>query len=165
MQVVILGTGDQYFHDMLTRLSSRHRNKLAVALKFDNTLAHAIYAGSDAFLMPSYYEPCGLGQMISLAYGTLPVVHSTGGLADTVREFSMSVGTGNGFVFKEYKPKACATAIHHALKCYADQACWQKAMQNAFASCFSWEGSAQEYVKVYHEAIELARKGKVALAS
>ncbi len=114
------------------------------SLKFDNTLAHRIYAGCDAFLMPSHYEPCGLGQMISLAYGTLPVVHATGGLADSVREFSMAVGTGNGFVFKDYTPKACATAIHHALRCYADRPCWQKAMQNAFASNFSWEGSARE---------------------
>jgi len=164
MQVVILGTGDQYYHDMLTRLAEKHPEKLALALKFDNTLAHEIYAGSDAFLMPSHYEPCGLGQMISLAYGTLPIVHATGGLADTVKEFSKSVGTGNGFVFREYTGKAFTNALHRALRCYCDQECWQQAMQNAFASKFSWEGSAQQYVNVYQEAISLARKQEAAIA-
>lgn len=157
LQVVILGTGDQFYHDALTRIAERHSDKLALALKFDNTLAHRIYAGSDAFLMPSHYEPCGLGQMISLAYGTLPVVRATGGLADTVHEFDPAAGAGNGFVFKEYSPMALKKAILRALKCYAEPACWNTAVANAFASNFSWERSAAKYVTVYEKAITKAR--------
>lgn len=162
MQVIVLGTGDQYYHDMLTRLAQQHPDKLAVSLKFDNGLAHRIYAGSDAFLMPSYYEPCGLGQMISLAYGTVPVVHATGGLADTVHEFSQTHGTGNGFVFKEYTNRASGNAVHRTLKCFADPECWNKIVHNAVTCRFSWEGSAKKYVKVYNEAIKLAQEEELA---
>lgn len=158
MQLVILGTGDQHYHDLLTQLSSRHRDKLAVALKFDNTLAHRIYAGSDAFLMPSYYEPCGLGQMISMAYGTVPVVRQTGGLADTVREFKNIRSKGNGFLFHDYTPASLELAVIHALECYADpRECWGRVMQNAFASKFTWENSARVYVKAYERAIAKTR--------
>ncbi len=156
MQVVVLGTGDQYYHDMLTKLASLHPNRLAVSLKFDNTLAHLIYAGSDAFLMPSHYEPCGLGQMISLAYGTVPVVRATGGLADTVHEFKQETGNGNGFSFQSYSPHALRMAIHRALKCYSDPACWAAITQNAFQSDFSWESSAKKYVAVYEKAVAKA---------
>ena len=158
MQVVILGTGEEYFQEMITRLADRYPDKLAVALKFDDALAHRIYAGSDAFLMPSHYEPCGLGQMISLAYGTLPVVHAVGGLADTVKEIKSMRGKGNGFVFEEYMPEALEAAILRTLKCFHDKAnCWERAVQNGFASDFSWENSARKYIKVYKEAVKSAR--------
>ncbi|HEX2949235.1 MAG TPA: glycogen/starch synthase, partial [Armatimonadota bacterium] len=139
MQLVILGTGEEYFQNMLIRLSEQYPDKIAVITKFDNALAHRIYAGSDAFLMPSKYEPCGLGQMISLAYGTIPVVRATGGLADTIKEIKNVRGRGNGFVFQEYSPDELQQAIHRAIKCFRDkQACWERAMQNAFTSDFSW---------------------------
>ena len=156
MQLVVLGTGDAHYHEMLGRLVKLHPDKLAAALKFDNTLAHHIYAGSDAFLMPSHYEPCGLGQMISLAYGTLPVVRATGGLADTVHAYSPSTGTGNGFVFTDYTPESLQRAILRAQKCYSDPDCWKQAIANAFHSDFSWEKSAEKYVKVYEKAVRKA---------
>jgi len=151
MQVVILGTGDQYYHDMVTKLAGLYPNKLAVALKFDNTLAHRIYAGSDIFLMPSRYEPCGLGQMISLAYGTVPLVRATGGLADTVHEFDSRTGVGNGFVFTSYTPKALRMAFGRALLAYADPTQWGHIVQNAFQCDYSWEASAKKYLEVYRK--------------
>jgi len=158
MQVVILGTGDAHYHAMLERLAAAHPDKLAIALKFDNALAHRIYAASDFFLMPSRYEPCGLGQLISLAYGTIPVVRATGGLADTVKEFT-GRGKGNGFVFTDYTPEALTEAIIRALKCYLDiKGCWNKIVQNAFACDFSWESSAKKYVKVYKAAMKKLEK-------
>jgi len=153
MQVVILGTGDQYFHDMLTKLAALHPDKLAVALKFDNTLAHRIYAGSDLFLMPSRYEPCGLGQMISLAYGTVPLVRATGGLADTVHEFEPEASTGNGFIFSSYTPKALRMAFSRALNAFNNPAQWGSVVQNAFQCDYSWEASAKKYLEVYHKTV------------
>jgi starch synthase len=149
LQVVILGTGDQYFHDMLSKLAVQYPQKLALALKFDNTLAHRIYAGSDAFLMPSRYEPCGLGQMFSLAYGTVPLVRATGGLADTVQEYDPQMGTGNGFVFSSYTPKALRMAFRRLLRMYADPAQWDRIVQNAFECDYSWEASAKKYSEIY----------------
>jgi starch synthase len=168
MQVVILGTGDQYIHDWLTRLAAAHPDKLALALKFDNALAHRIYAGCDAFLMPSHYEPCGLGQMISLAYGTVPVVRATGGLADSVKEFrrpnnGKPQNGGNGFVFEPYTTRALKMAIGRTLDCFADPACWREIVANAFRSDFTWEHSARQYVKVYEGAIAHARTRPVSV--
>ena len=157
MQLIILGAGDQYFQDMLSALAKRFPEKLALALRFDNTLAHRIYAGCDAFLMPSRYEPCGLGQMISMAYGTLPVVRATGGLADSVKEIKMARGKGNGFVFEDYTPNALRAAIDRTNACFHERKeCWERGMKNAFASDFSWETSAKQYVKIYKEAISAA---------
>lgn len=156
MQLVILGTGDGHYHEMLESLAAKFPKKLAVALKFDNALAHHIYAASDLFLMPSRYEPCGLGQMISLAYGTVPVVRATGGLADTVKEFKGNGRSkGNGFVFEDYTSDALSSTILRALKCYGDpRDCWSKVVQNAFACDYSWEASAKKYVKVYLAAVK-----------
>jgi starch synthase len=156
MQVVILGTGDQHYHDMLTRLQEQHKDKLAVALKFDNALAHRIYAGSDMFLMPSRYEPCGLGQLISLAYGTIPVARATGGIADTVSEFKSLRSRGNGFTFTEYDAEELTDTITCALKCYADPRveCWCRVVANAFASDCSWQASAKKYLRVYKLAMK-----------
>jgi starch synthase len=159
MQVVILGTGDQHYHDMLKRLVAAHPDKLAINLKFDNALAHRIYAASDMFLMPSRYEPCGLGQLISLAYGTIPVVRATGGLADTVKEFKAPRGKGNGFVFEDYTPEALTETIIRALLCYNDpKNCWDKVVQNALACDYSWEASAKKYIKVYKAAMKKLEK-------
>ncbi len=154
MQVMVLGTGDEHFHTLLTQLAKAYPEKLAVSLKFDNGLAHRIYAGSDAFLMPSYYEPCGLGQMISLAYGTVPVVRATGGLADTITEIRPRSSKGNGFLFTDYSAKGLTAAVQRALRCYADPTRWDIVMANAFACHYSWQASANKYVKAYQHSMK-----------
>ncbi len=156
MQVVILGTGDSYYQDLLLRLARRFPHKLAIALRFDNTLAHQIYAGCDAFLMPSRYEPCGLGQMISMAYGTLPLVRATGGLADTVNELDTNC-SGNGFIFDDYSPAALRAAIDRANTCYSGRPqCWMRGMHTAMSCDFSWETAAKQYVNIYQQARKAA---------
>ncbi len=156
MQVVILGTGDEYFHTMLKKLAALHPDKLALALRFDNALAHRIYAASDAFLMPSQYEPCGLGQMFSLAYGTVPVVRATGGLADTVHNFDLHdpASKGNGFVFEQYSSFELRKTILACLNCYHEApGSWAQLVKNAFAGDFSWHNSAARYLEVYQHAL------------
>lgn len=145
MQLVILGTGDERYHKIFKSAAAKYKGKLALYLKFDDTLAHKIYAGADAFLMPSRYEPCGLGQIISLRYGTLPLVYKTGGLADTVTAKC-------GFVFEEYTEDSLFKCITQATSLFTDKKKWLDLMRNAFACDFSWEKSAQEYVKLYKEA-------------
>ncbi|MHB9024331.1 MAG: glycogen synthase GlgA [Armatimonadota bacterium] len=165
MQVVVLGTGDAHYEEMISHIAKKHKKQVAVALKFDNALAHLIYAGSDAFLMPSHYEPCGLGQLISLAYGTAPIVRATGGLADTVSDFKGLRSKGNGFVFHDYTPDALCDAVLRAIQCYHNRPdCWERVVQNAFAGRFSWESSAKKYVKLYKDASKAA-KGQVAVAA
>ncbi|MHB9133450.1 MAG: glycogen synthase GlgA [Armatimonadota bacterium] len=153
-QVVILGTGDQHFQDMLQRLSAKYPTRLKVLLRFDDALAHRIYAGCDVFLMPSRYEPCGLGQLISLTYGTIPVVRATGGLRDTVTEFAVRTGSkGNGFRFHGTTPADFRKALLRALACYADtEGCWSKVVRNAMSGDFSWDASALRYEKCYRAA-------------
>ncbi|MHB9130575.1 MAG: glycogen synthase GlgA [Armatimonadota bacterium] len=166
MQVVILGTGDEHYEKLVARLHEQHQDKLSISMKFDNPLAHRIYAGSDLFLMPSFFEPCGLGQMICQAYGTVPIVRATGGLADTVADFKNNKRSkGNGFVFEEYKPDALSDAIQRALECYADKPeCWERVVQNTFSCNYSWQNSAKKYLKVYKDAMKLARESQGAQA-
>ena len=159
MQLIVLGTGDACYEEMLQRLAARYPNKLAVCLRFNNALAHRIYAGSDAFLMPSRYEPCGLGQMIALAYGVLPVVRATGGLADTIVDCQTHDLMGNGFVFKEYRSAAFVEAVHAANRCYHYQPeRWQHAISHAFQADFSWEKSSRQYVHIYEKAMTAAHQ-------
>ncbi|MHB9022758.1 MAG: glycogen synthase GlgA [Armatimonadota bacterium] len=162
MQVVVLGTGDQYFYEMLARLADQHKGKMAIALQFDNRLAHRIYAGCDALLMPSAYEPCGLGQIISLAYGTVPVARATGGLADTVINFTCTErNRGNGFTFTHYTADALRAAMLRCLDSYTSRAhVWERVMQNSLTSRFTWEHSAKKYVALYREAVSHARAEK-----
>lgn len=143
VQLVILGTGEKKYHDMLLKMTKEYPQKLGVKIAFDNSLAHQIEAASDMFLMPSYYEPCGLNQMISLKYGTLPIVRATGGLDDTIKNRE------NGFKFNEYTPQAMTACIDDALNTYKNKAQWNKLMQTAFANDFSWGASAKEYVGIY----------------
>jgi starch synthase len=157
VQFVLLGTGEQHYHDLLSGLASRHATKMGVALEFDNTLAHQIYAGSDMFLMPSRYEPCGLGQMISLRYGTIPIVRSTGGLADTVEEYDPVGGAGNGFAFEEYGPVALLGSIGRGVLTYQDGGSWARLVQNAMSADFSWERSAAKYAELYSRAVRRRR--------
>ncbi len=160
VQLALLGTGEQYYHDLLSGLARKFPQKMGLKLEFDNALAHQIYAGSDMFLMPSNYEPCGLGQMISLRYGTIPIVRETGGLADTVTEFDARTGEGNGFLARERSPVAVMGAIARALLTMQRANQWARLVQNAMSCRFSWEKSAEEYVKLYQRARDhRAREG------
>jgi len=153
MQMVILGTGDKKYHDLFIELQAKYPKKLSVALGFDNELAHLIEAGSDMFLMPSRYEPCGLNQMYSLKYGTIPIVRETGGLADTIENVNPARGTGNGFVFRKYDSREMLNAIKFALEVYRNKGVWQDIMTRAMKQDFSWEKSAREYVELYRKAM------------
>jgi len=145
LQLVILGTGDLKYHVLLEDISKKHSKTVSLYLKFDNSLAHKIYAGSDIFLMPSKYEPCGLGQMISLKYGTIPLVFKTGGLADTVTE-------DNGFIFDAYNKDALIKTIESSMEAYGNKGKWQQMISNAMKCNFSWEESAVKYVELYGKA-------------
>ena len=153
-QAAVLGTGEPYYHHLISDLAARYPNKMAAVLDFDNALAHQIYAGCDFFLMPSRYEPCGLGQMISLRYGTIPIVRRTGGLADTITDFDAHTGEGNGFSFKQYSAVALMGAISRALLTMQIRPAWSRLVRNAMSCDFSWDRSANEYVDLYRRAIE-----------
>ncbi len=142
LQLVILGTGDLKYHLILGEIVKKYPKVISLHLKFDDTLAHKIYAGSDIFLMPSKYEPCGLGQMISLSYGTIPLVFKTGGLADTVNQ-------DNGFVFDKYNKDALLDTIAKSMRAFNNKKIWGALMQKAMQCNFSWGVSAKEYLKLY----------------
>lgn len=146
VQVVFLGIGEGRYHQGLNHFSWRYPQRMKAHLTFQEKLAHLVYAGSDFFLMPSSYEPCGLSQMISLHYGTVPIVHRTGGLADTIHPFAQG---GNGFVFSDYRPAGFLGAVHEALAVYHDQPRMRDLVARAFCSTFSWDRTAREYGELY----------------
>ncbi len=158
VQIVMLGSGDRIIQEMLTLLSREFPDKLAVSFHFNEPLAHRIYAGADLFLMPSRFEPCGLGQMIALAYGTIPIVNRTGGLFDTVADFNPRTGSGNGFTF--YPPGAAELkyALERALRAYRNKKEWKKLIDNAFNSRFPWDSSVGKYEELYRNSIANRRK-------
>lgn len=145
LQLVILGTGDLKYHQLLEKAAKKYPKVISLHLKFDDQLAHKIYAGSDAFLMPSKYEPCGLGQMISLRYGTIPVVFKTGGLADTVNE-------DNGFIFENYSKEDLVRIVKEAVAAFKTSKKWSKLITKAMECNFSWDESAKHYLKLYAKA-------------
>lgn len=151
VQFVLLGTGEKKYEDPLSELA-RSRSDLIVWLKYDEALAHRIYAGSDFFLMPSKFEPCGLGQMISLRYGTIPVVRSTGGLADTVIDVTEAPSTGNGFAFRDYTREALVGAVRRAVRFHQGRRGWKAVVQRAMSADLSWKASARQYVALYETA-------------
>ncbi len=153
VQFVLLGTGEPYYEERMRELAQQFPTKMAAVIGFDNALAHRIYAGSDFFVMPSHYEPCGLGQLISLRYGTIPVVRHTGGLADTITNFNPQTGEGNGFSFEETTAVALLGAFCRALAACRDSERWSRLVQNAMACDFSWDRSAQEYARLYQLAV------------
>lgn len=153
LQLVVLGTGDARYEGMVAELQRKFPGKVAAFIRFDERLAHLIYAGSDLFLMPSRYEPCGLGQLIALRYGNVPVVRATGGLADTVTDFTSHPSDGNGFVFEEYSASALKGALARAVETFRDEDAWNALVQRAMACDFSWERSAEEYLNLYRAAI------------
>jgi starch synthase len=154
-QFVLLGTGQPEYHKMFERVQARFPDSMRACLKCDSVLARRIYAGADMFLMPSGVEPCGVGQMIAMRYGCVPVVRVTGGLADTVSDYKARRGRGTGFTFTDYTPEACQEALEQALKVYHNKKAWRRLQQRGMAVDFSWLASAQEYVKLYRRAIKV----------
>ncbi|TAK27117.1 MAG: glycogen synthase GlgA [Chloroflexota bacterium] len=159
VQFVLLGTGDQHYHSMLTRLAREHPTQLALFLTFNAPLAQKIYAGTDMFLMPSRFEPCGLGQMIAMRYGSIPIVRATGGLADTVDNYDPARETGTGFVFQRYEGHELFAALVRALENYRHRDAWRRLQQRCMRQDFSWRASAGKYVDLYWKAIEWQRIG------
>ena len=149
IQIVILGTGDQKYHDLLGKFAKKYPGHLSLQLRFDDPLAHQIYSGSDFFLMPSKYEPCGLGQMISLKYGTIPVVFKTGGLADTIVDLDSKTKKGNGFVFDNYSPQALLEVIKRSIAIFKKKEIWSGLIKSATTYDFSWEAAARKYIALY----------------
>jgi len=157
VKFVLLGTGDRIYQEKSEKLASKFKSRASVKIAFDNALAHKIEAGCDFFLMPSRYEPCGLNQMYSLKYGTIPIVRATGGLDDTIEEFDPKSKSGNGFKFHDYTTDALFDALERALAVYRKKALWNTLQKNAFASDFSWDRSAAEYEKLYEEVLNRAK--------
>jgi starch synthase len=154
IKFILLGTGNQNYHTLFEAMEGIYAHKVKAFLEFDNKVAHLIEAGADMFLMPSRYEPCGLNQMYSLKYGTVPIVRETGGLADTIIDFTKHPNTGNGFTFKEYKPEKLLHAIKRAVLAYQDVDTWPKIRARGMAADFSWKSSAEKYVDIYKKAIQ-----------
>jgi starch synthase len=152
--MIILGYGEESYHNKLKQLQNIYHNRLSVNIKFDNKLAHRIYAGSDFFLMPSMYEPCGLGQLISLRYGTVPIVRKTGGLADTVFEFDRDSMSGNGFLFSAYKGEALVSAAERAYKAYTEPEIFEQLSESCMKYDYSWKKSATKYAKLYRALLD-----------
>jgi starch synthase len=153
--LVVLGNGDKVYEEMFVRLSRQFPHKIALKIAYDNVIAHKIEAGSDMFLMPSRYEPCGLNQIYSLKYGTVPVVRATGGLDDTIEHWNSRTGKGTGFKFADYTGEALLMTIREALRAFQDQTSWQALMRNGMTKDFSWNASAREYVKIYERVRQL----------
>ena len=151
-QFVVMGTGERKYHDMLSGLAARYPEQAAVFLTFNRPLEQRIYASSDVFVMPSRVEPCGLNQMLAMHYGSVPVVHAVGGLADTVTDYSPETGQGNGFSFGQYDPMALYTALVRAVETYRHRDMWQLLVRRCMDTDFSWDRSAQRYVDLYLRA-------------
>jgi starch synthase len=147
--LVILGSGDEKIEEALKKAADQHPDRVAMHSGFNNPLAHHIMAGADMLLVPSRYEPCGLTQMYALKYGTVPIVRATGGLNDTIDQFDENTMTGNGFKFETYDSEALLDALKHAVELYKDKKTWKKLMLNGMKSDFSWDRSAEEYIKIY----------------
>jgi starch synthase len=153
-QVVVLGSGDARLEEAFRDAAVAHRGQVAVRIGYDDDLSRRVYAGSDAFLMPSRYEPCGLGQLIALRYGGAPIVRRTGGLADTVTEFDPARRAGTGFMFDAFTAEGLLTAVRRAASTYRQPSVWKALVRNAMTEDFSWDASAREYVTLYRKALK-----------
>jgi len=153
LRLIILGTGDQRYERQLEEIRNDFPQKFAINLAYNNKMAHLIEAGSDMFLMPSKYEPCGLNQMYSLKYGTIPIVHATGGLADTIQNYDPGSHEGNGFSFTEYSSEALLETLERALLTFRNKAQWKFLRDNAMRCDFSWDVSARKYMELYESVL------------
>ncbi|HEU5227662.1 MAG TPA: glycogen synthase GlgA [Ktedonobacteraceae bacterium] len=160
IQFVVLGIGDQHYHEMFQSLAARYPEQVAIFLTFNAELAQRIYAGSDMFLMPSRFEPCGLSQLIAMRYGCVPIVRSVGGLADTVQEYDPQTNTGNGFVFTNYDPWELFAAIIRALTVFRIKDAWCTLQLHGMEADHSWHASALRYVEIYRNALAFHKSGK-----
>jgi starch synthase len=150
--LTVLGTGERRYEELFEALANEFPGRVGVRIAYDDELAHKIEAGADMFLMPSRYEPCGLNQVYSLKYGTVPIVRATGGLDDTVESFDVEHGTGTGFKFAQYSGAALLDAVRQALHLYTDERIWKRIQLNGMAKDFSWKRPAAEYAKLYKAA-------------
>ncbi len=153
VQFVLLGTGEQRYENMFKYFADKYSEKVSATLVFDDVLAQKIYSGADIFLMPSLFEPCGLGQLIALRYGTVPVARKTGGLADTVLHYDTEKKTGNGFLFEDYNGSGFLWGINEALKIYHSRD-WDNIIKNAMECDFSWRSSAGKYIELYESLLK-----------
>ena len=149
---VLLGSGERQYEELWQTLATAHPDRIAVRIGFNEAMAHQIEAGADLFLMPSRFEPCGLNQMYSLRYGTVPVVRAVGGLFDTVQNVDLSTGAGTGFTFSPYTPAALMEALRQAIRTYHDRDAWRRIQAAGMALDLSWGNSARRYVEVYERA-------------
>jgi len=161
--LAVLGTGEHRYEELFRALAIDFPGRVGAVIGYDDRLAHLVEAGADIFLMPSKYEPCGLNQIYSLRYGTVPVVRATGGLDDTIEPFDLQHGTGTGFKFWEYSGGELLHAIRQALHHYSDEGVWKRIQLNGMAKDFSWNTSAAEYAKLYEAA--LAARNQTAVPS
>ena len=157
--MVVLGTGQPEYHEMLQALQARFPDKMQLFLRYDEALARRIYAGCDIFFMPSRFEPCGLGQIIAMRYGAVPVVHKTGGLADTVIDYHEQPDKATGFTFTPFSPEAGLDGLKRALRVFRSRKDWQALQSNGMKADFSWTNSAKKYVELYRRALELHAQG------
>lgn len=151
IQLIILGTGERSYEEMFRRAAAEYPEKVSANIKYDGVLAQRIYAGSDMFLMPSLYEPCGLSQLFSLRYGTVPIVRETGGLKDTIRAYNEFTGEGNGFTFSSYNAHDMLYTVRRAISFYRQKDIWEKIIKEGMKEDFSWRKSAEEYMKIYEK--------------
>lgn len=149
IQFVVLGTGDHIYEESFKNFQTRYGDKVSANIRFSNELAHKIYASADMFMMPSLFEPCGLGQLIALRYGTVPIVRETGGLKDTVTPYNKYDGSGNGFGFRNYRADELLSITKYALEVYKDEDSFNEIVKHAMESDNSWEKSAKEYMRIY----------------
>lgn len=151
LQLVVLGTGQHRYQDMLRHMQARYPEKVGVKLEFNTRLSHVVEAGCDMFLMPSKYEPCGLNQLYSLRYGTVPIVRATGGLADTVIDYDADRVHGTGFSFKDYSAREMLVAVQRSLVVYSNTELWHELMRRGMSQDWSWERSARQYMILYQK--------------
>lgn len=160
LQFILLGSGDEHYENFFRKIKEKFPNKMGLTLGFNANLAQRIYAGCDMFLMPSKFEPCGLGQLISLRYGTIPIVRATGGLADTIQDFSLVTGQGNGFSFSDYSATELMHSIKRAVDVYNNHPdAWKSLVQTALGQDFSWKQSAEKYIDLYFLAMGKHKAG------
>lgn len=157
-QMLVVGSGEEKYHKFLTRAAKKYARQFFANFRTDNALVHLLVAGADMLLVPSRHEPCGSHQIYAMRYGTIPIVHATGGLADTVANYEQRTENGTGFVFKKYEAEDMLKALERAVKLFRDKKRWAKLAKNAMKQNFSWEVSAEKYLKLYTRAVTKAKK-------